>query len=87
MTISLVPISAENDDKRRVAAALAIFLINEGVDESMALPVAINIMGMFQKAIDANDISVIETEVSKQAIEYNAWVKRYYPELRTKRIP
>lgn len=78
--LKLTPI---NSNKRMlIAKALATHLLNYGVQDVLCLPTAIDIMGMFQNAIDANDANVIIKNVQEEAIEWNSFVDKYHPKFK-----
>jgi len=61
------------------AEALAVYLSNAGLDEGMCLPTAIGFLGIVQRALDADDLSVVKASVRQQAIDYNRWLTEHYP--------
>jgi hypothetical protein len=80
----LVPVSP-GTLRDEVAKALALYLANQGMESGMCGPTAIGIMGMMQSAIDADDLSVILSEVKEDAIHYNKWIEEHHPSF-TKQI-
>lgn len=74
----LVPIDVD-DIQSKVKEAISVYLANHGM-ENMSGSAAVGIMSMMQKAIDADDISVIISEVRERAIEYNKWLEKYWPD-------
>ena len=68
--LTLIPITKESE---RIAKAVAVFLVNNGMNNQVALPTAIGLMGMFQDAYDADDGEIIVEQIVKDAQDWNNW--------------
>ena len=75
----LVPIDVD-DIQSKVKEAISVYLANHRMDIDMCGSAAVGIMSMMQKAIDADDISVIISEVRERAVERNKWLEKYWPD-------